>query len=144
MSAPSLLDTFHAKYEEFAADLLESFPELKTGIDEALAIERGDRGTVYTATVLKIRKGIPNVSLTMTPGQVLPGVNISQDLWDSAGEVTKKAIHEYVSILNLCVAFQDGIADSFSKEWMDKMMNDAKESMSKLDFDSISKTFFNQ
>lgn len=142
MSAPSLLDTFHAKYEEFAADLLESFPELKTGIDEALAIERGDRGTVYTATVLKIRKGIPNVSLTTTPGQVLPGVNISQDLWDSAGEVTKKAIHEYVSILNLCVAFQDGIADSFSKEWMDKMMNDAKESMSKLDFDSISKTFF--
>jgi len=142
MSVPNLLETFHAKYEEFAADLSESFPELKTEITEALAIERGDRATVYTATVLTIRKGVPNVSLSTTPGQVLPGVTISQDLWDSASDTTKKAIHEYVSILNLCVAFQDGIADSFSKEWMDKMMNDAKESMSKLDFDSISKTFF--
>ena len=142
MSAPNLLDTFHAKYEEFAADLVETFPELVDEVKEALAIEKSLRPTVYTSKVLTIRKGIPSENLDTTPGVVLPGVNISQELWSSASEKTHKAIQEYVSILNLCVAFQDGLAGSFSKEWIDKMMKDAQESMSKLDFDSISQTFF--
>jgi len=142
MSTPNLLDTFHAKYEEFAADLLQTFPELSEQVKAALAIEKGDRPTVYTAKVLTIRKGLPNENMEKTPGQVLPGVHITQDLWDSVGEKSKKAINEYVSILSLCVAFQEGMAGSFSKEWMDKMMKDAHESMGKLDFESISQTFF--
>ena len=142
MSVPNLLDTFHSKYDEFAADLLQTFPELTEEINLALKVEKMDRPTVYTAKVLTIRKGIPNETLEKTPGLVLPGVTISQELWSSAGEKTKKAVHEYVSILNLCVAFQEGMAGSFSKEWMDKMMKDAQESMGKLDFESISQTFF--
>jgi len=142
MATPNLLDTFHAKYEEFAADLILTFPELTDDVNGALAIDKHDRCTVYTAKVLTIRKGLPSESLDKTPGQVLPGVTISQELWSSVGEKTRKAVHEYTSILNLCVAFNDGVAGSFSKEWMDKMMKDAQESMSNLDFDSISKTFF--
>ena len=142
MSVPNLLDTFHAKYDEFAADLLQTFPELSEEINLALKVEKMDRPVVYTAKVLTIRKGIPNETLEKTPGLVLPGVSITQELWSSAGDKTKKAIHEYVSILNLCVAFQEGMAGSFSKEWMDKMMKDAQESMGKLDFESISQTFF--
>jgi hypothetical protein len=142
MSTPNLLHTFHAKYEEFAADLVQTFPELTAEVEGALAIDKGDRPTVYTAKVLTFRKGIPTHSLDTTPGLVLPGVTITQDLWTSVSEKTQKAIHEYVSILNLCVAFHEGMAGSFSKEWMDKMMKDAQESMSSLDFDSISKTFF--
>jgi len=138
----NLLDTFHAKYEEFATDLLETFPELATSVADARAVEKGDRPTVYAAKVLTIRKGVPVATDTKAPGVVLPGVEITQELWDSVGDKTKKAVHEYISILSLCVAFQDGVAGSFSKEWIDKMMKDAQESMSKLDFDSISDTFF--
>jgi hypothetical protein len=138
----NLLDTFHAKYEEFATDLLETFPELADGVAQSRAVEKGDRPTVYAAKVLTIRKGVPVATDTKAPGVVLPGVEITQELWDSVGDKTKKAVHEYISILSLCVAFQDGVAGSFSKEWIDKMMKDAQESMSKLDFDSISDTFF--
>lgn len=142
MSAANLLDTFHAKYEEFAADLVQTFPELNEEVASALAIEKVRRSIVYTSKVLIVRKGLPTENLDKTPGLVLPGVTITQELWDSVSDKTRKVIHEYVSILNLCVAFQEGMADSFSKEWMDKMMKDAQESMSKIDFDSISKTFF--
>ena len=84
MSAPNLLDTFHAKYEEFAADLLQTFPELTEEINLALKVEKIDRPTVYTAKVLTIRKGIPNETLDKSPGLVLPGVSIygwNQYLW---------------------------------------------------------------
>jgi hypothetical protein len=142
MAQPSLLDTFQSKYEEFARELAATFPELEGAVKAALAIEKADRPTVYTARVLKVKKGLPSSTTEKAPGQVLPGVEVTQELWDQVSDTTKKAVLEYVSILSLCVAFQDGLAGSFSKEWIDKMMKDAQESMNKLDFESISQTFF--
>ena len=98
MSAPNLLDTFHAKYEEFAADLVQTFPELNEEVAAALAIEKVRRSIVYTSKVLIVRKGLPSENLDKTPGLVLPGVTITQELWDSVSDKTRKVIHEYVSI----------------------------------------------
>jgi hypothetical protein len=136
---PDLMQTFHSKYDEFAADLLGTFPELTAQIQAALAIPKEGRQAAYTTTVFT---GSKNLSATVCPGTVLPGVELPVELWEAVSSKTKKAIFEYVSLMNLCVAFTSGDA-SFTKEWAEKMMNNARAAMSGLDFENLSQTFFN-
>lgn len=139
---PDLMNTFHSKYTEFAADLLETFSELSVEIKAALEIPKDERPAKYKESVLPASAGQKSSNLANTPGTVLPGVSIPQEIWDDASKKTKSAVVEYISIMNLCIAFQPGASDNFTKEWAEKMMKDAQASMSKLDFDSISQTFF--
>ncbi len=69
-------------------------------------------------------------------------------LWETAGKRTKNAVTEYMSLLNLCVAFTameegpESAGADFTKEWAERLMRDARASMDKIDFENISKTFF--
>jgi hypothetical protein len=146
MAAPSPLDletTFQTKYEEFATDLLETFPELEEAIRTAVAIEPEDRMAKYKELVFMTTKRMDHKNLEVAPGTVLPGVTLTAALWATAGRKTRMAIHEYVSILNIAVAFGGGAdTEDFTKEWAERMMRDARASMSKIDFDGLSKKFF--
>jgi hypothetical protein len=137
---PDLMETFHSKYNEFASELIETFPELTVELQAAKAIPKSERQAAYTESVFK---GSKNLSAGVCPGTVLPGVELTASLWESVGSKTKTAIFEYVSLMNLCIAFSSGGADStFTKEWAEKMMNNARAAMSGLDFENLSQTFF--
>jgi hypothetical protein len=136
--ASELLPRFHEKYVEFAKDLIKTFPELSTEINAAIELPEEERVANYTKDVLTTAS--VKADQTKTPGKVLPGVEISPELWATAGKKTRAAIYEYISLLNLCMAFQG--SGEFTKEWADNMMRDARASMNKLDFDSISKLIF--
>jgi hypothetical protein len=78
-----------------------------------------------------------------TPGKILPGVTISDEMWKTTGKKSRIAIFEYLSILNLCVAFQSGAdGETFTKEWADRVMREARAAMSHIDFDKLSEKFF--
>lgn len=141
---------FQAKYEEFAADLLESFPEMAPQIRGALAIPAAERVATYKTAVFPTARSASARKPDVCPGTLLPGVIMSAELWETTGSRTKKAILEYLSLLNLSVAFLsmgegegagEGAAE-FTKDWAEQMMRDARASMSKIDFDNLSKTFF--
>jgi hypothetical protein len=135
--------TFQTKYEEFATDLLETFPELEAAIRSAIAIEPEDRMFKYKEAVFMTTKRMDHKNLEIAPSVVLPGVSLTPALWNAAGKKTRMAIHEYLSILNIAVAFGGGAdTDDFTKEWAERMMRDARASMSKIDFDGLSKKFF--
>lgn len=140
---------FQAKYEEFAADLLESFPELTPQIRGALAIPTTERVASYKTAVFPTARSVSARTPDMCPGILLPGVVMPPSIWEITGVRTKKAIVEYLSLLNLSVAFLSmseegagGAGTEFTKDWAEQMMRDARASMSKIDFDNLSKTFF--
>jgi hypothetical protein len=143
MSADTLVEMFKTKYEEFAADLLDTFPELAEPIGKALELSTEDRVANYRVEVFSMTQGLSSSNVSKTPGTVLPGVTLSFDLWETIGKKSKQAIYEYISILNLSVAFQGGAdTEGFTKEWAERVMRDARASMSNIDFEKLSQKFF--
>jgi hypothetical protein len=144
---PKMSETFQTKYEEFAADLLGSFPELQAAISTALAIPAAERMAAYRSTVFAANRTVSKKDIEKCPGLLLPGVEMPAALWETAGKRTKTAVLEYLTVLNLSVALssmEEGSEGSseFTKEWMENMMREARASMDKIDFENISKTFF--
>ena len=127
-------NTFNAKYEEFCVDLLGACPELKGNIEKAKSLTNTQRFEIYKAKIFK------NHELTHN---VLPGVTISESIWNSFSEKTVQAIREYNSILDLCVIYLTGETEGVSQEWIEKMMKEWKDKMEKVDFNSMSEKFFN-
>ena len=144
-AAPKMDAMFQTKYEEFANDLIETFPELKVQIEGALAIPQAERVTAYKESVFQFTREKTTKDLEKSPGPILPGVTMPDSLWETAGKRTKVAVIEYLSLLNLCVAFagpNDVGGEEFTKEWAERLMREARASMSKIDFESISSSFF--
>lgn len=143
MSSSTLSEMFNKKYEEFATDLVQTFPELSADVAIALKLTPADRVSSYKEAVFASTKGLSSVDAKTNPGTVLPGVTVTDSLWESVGNKTRVAIYEYIAVLNLNVAFlgQDD-ADGFTKEWAEKMMRDARASMDSIDFEKLSEKFF--
>ena len=134
---------FGKKYEEFAADLLETYPELKANLEVALMLSEEERITKYRAEVFPHTRNLTQASMEKTPARILPGVDISDEMWKTTGKKSRTAVFEYVSILNLCIAFQSGAdGETFTKEWADRVMREARAAMNKIDFDKLSEKFF--
>jgi hypothetical protein len=128
---------FQSKYTEFIADLKETFPELATELAAAEAIPAEQRRDQYIKHVLKVH--LKPDTILLSPGTVLPGVTISNDLWSCVSTKTCKAIYDYLSLLDLCSAFDD--KSGLGKEAAEKMMNDWKEKLSGVDFAGLSEKF---
>ncbi len=144
MSSPAdtspLQATFQKKYGEFAAELRETFPELATDLDAAVAIPEGERVTAYAEKVMRAH------APSGCPGPVLPGVTLTEELWGSCGEGTQKAVYDYLSILDLCALYEKGMeggTEGFSKEWADRVMREWRTRLDRVDFDGLAKKFMN-
>jgi uncharacterized protein YgfB (UPF0149 family) len=143
MSAPSVEAIFQAKYEEFAAALKDTFPELAAAVDGALALSMAERQARYKAEVLP-SGGRPTRPATECPGPVLPGVILTQTIWDSVSESTKATIAQYLTILSFSFVMAEGTdgidmdSDAF-KGWADKFMGEWRNKMNRTDFDSFAK-----
>jgi hypothetical protein len=143
MSSSTLNEMFNKKYEEFASDLVETFPELTADVSVALKLTSADRISAYKESVFSSTKGLSSIDAKTNPGTVLPGVTVTDALWESIGNKSRVAIYEYIAVLNLNVAFLgEEDTDGFTKEWAEKMMRDARASMDKIDFEKLSEKFF--
>jgi hypothetical protein len=147
MNTAETSDMFGKKYDEFAADLLETYPELKAELAAAVAIPAEDRLARYKAEVFATTRNLTQKEIAKTPGMILPGVTLTPAIWETTGKKSRMAVFEYISILNLCVAFHgsaDGSpdAEAFTKDWADRVMREDRASMSNIDFDKLSEKFF--
>lgn len=145
----SLLATFLKKYSEFAADLRGTFPELEKDLVAAEGLSKEERVATYTKEVLT--KHTPPSESFPCPGVVLPGVVITDALWSSVGKTTKKAVYDYLSILDLSAMYvqftgkEEGEggegADGFTREWAEKTMRDWRSRLDRVDFEGLAEKF---
>ena len=130
--------TFEKKYAEFIVDLRETFPELKEALDAAAVLP--DAMHLYTTTVFG--KHSPLSDGLVCPGIILPGVTITEDLWATVSDGTKRAVYDYLSILDLSALYSGGLGDAgMSKEWAENVMKNWRSRMDKIDFDSLGEKF---
>lgn len=134
---------FQTKYNEFVDDLLAALPEYTAQLQVAKALDDKARLSRFQEEV-KIVNTFGNstdTDNTRNPGRVLPGVEISDAVWATLSENTRKAIWEYVHILSICCFMEAGFSEGSKPTWMDDAMKDMKEKLESVDFQNIISKF---
>jgi hypothetical protein len=138
------VSVFNTKYNEFVEDLLGTLPEYTSQIQGAQALDDKMRLSRFQEEV-KVGNTFGETTETDTaknPKVVLPGVEISDDVWASLSDNSQKAIWEYVRVLSICCFMEAGFSeDSKPPAWMDDAMNNMKEKLEGIDFQDIIKKF---
>lgn len=132
---------FNKKYTEFCDDLVGACPEYSADIEIAKELSPDERERAYKNEVLK--KVTRN--LTVNPGRVLPNVTIKDAVWTALSDASKKAVLEYLRILDISCVFMSidlsGADAGVSQEWVDSIMRDMRSRMDRLDFKSMADKF---
>ena len=133
---------FNKKYTEFCDDLAGACPEYSTDIQIAKDLSADERVRAYRAEVL--RKKSRNQAVN--PGRVLPNVTIKDPVWAALSAASKKAIMEYLALLDvscvlLAVDLSGGQNESFSQDWVDETMREWRTKMDRVDFKSMTEKF---
>lgn len=140
---------FQAKYEEFAASLLEVYPELSKEIKAALTLSPDERISKYKTAILPAG-GRPAKPAEECPGEILPGVVISESMWNSESEGTKKAMNQFLSLLTFSFLMKEGVPDSEGTDtfggpafeaWANSFMDDFRGKFNRAEFDSFTSRF---
>lgn len=137
---PSL---FQTKYDEFAKELLETFPEQTGAIRAALALTPSERIEQFQAYV----KMTDASSNTLNPGVLLPGVVLTDSVWSTLTPPNKGAVCDYVRLLSMCCFLEGFSAGSEGSEgatapaWMGGVMEDLKTKLEGVDFEGLFKKF---
>jgi hypothetical protein len=140
MSAPTDSDIFDKKYDEFANELKDVFPECLSAIQAALNLSKEDRKSQFQSQVLPSCS--PSRNPNSRPEFLLPGVSISDTLWSSLSDSSKHAIQEYLTLLSFCLMMQGhSKSDGWTSEWATKMMDDMKTKMKDVDFSGFAEKF---
>jgi hypothetical protein len=136
---------FQTKYNEFVEDLLGALPEYTSQIQAAKLLSENDRLIRYQQDIKVVNTlgGGDSEDFSKNPGIVLPGVEITDSVWGSLSDNTKKAIWEYVRIISICCFMEAGFGggDSKTPAWMDDAMNEMKKKLEGVDFQNIIKKF---
>lgn len=137
----SLDEVFAKKYDEFCDDLLGAIPELTDAIENSKKLSPEERIAQFKEQVLPNTGPLRNASTC--PGFVLPGVEITEQLWSSLSDSTKTAIQQYLTVLSFCCLYnihKDTKPDEAGmKDWAEKFLKEWKDKLSGLDFEKISK-----
>lgn len=141
MSGPSMNDIFNTKYEEFARDLESACPELQAQLAAALSLSVDERKKQFSSVVLPFCS--PKRDTATKPGFVLPGVAMTDEIWNSLSVRNMKVIQEYLTLLSFSVLVDSGKQGDLSggewtAEWAKSMMDDMKDKMKNVDFAGIS------
>jgi hypothetical protein len=141
MEEPTATETsvFQTKYNEFVEDLLGALPEYALQIQASRSLDDKTKLNRFQEEV-KVGNTLgadDTNEHNKNPGKVLPGVEISDTVWASLSEQTRKAIWEYVRILSICCFMEAGFSESSKPDWMDDAMNDMKKKLEGFDFQSI-------
>jgi hypothetical protein len=137
-----LVQVFQEKYSEFCQKLSEVLPELATQIQVATGFSAEERLDKFSETI------VPNCSPTRdaskNPGEILPGVILTDALWESLGSGTQKAIQEYLTMMTMCCIYtksREGFdaEGNPTAEWTAQFLETWKSKMSSMDFEGMSK-----
>ncbi len=134
---------FQKKYDEFCVDLLGACPELTSFIQTAKNLSTEQRLKRFKDEVLPV-SGNPQRNPKVCPGLVLPGVQISEGIWNELSEHSQTAIQEYLTILTMCCLMEtntnftdlSGQADFFAG-----FLNQMGERLKSADFKAVSEKF---
>jgi hypothetical protein len=135
MASTSDVDIFNSKYEEFANDLKQTFPELISFIDSSFALSEQERKIQFREQVLPFCS--PKRGAKGVPECVLPGVKMTHELWSSISDSSKDAIQEYLTILSFCLMMQSSNFSEnqdWNSEYAKKVMDDMASKMKDIDF----------
>ncbi len=139
--APTSESIFNAKYEEFAANLRDVFPELTIEIDAALALTPAERIAQFRQQVLPIA-GDYKRDQSANPGPILPNISLTDELWGSISENSQKHIQEYITLLAFSLVLDgDTPFSEDAKEAFEEFTKTWKDRMSKIDFSSFTEKF---
>jgi hypothetical protein len=141
----NLGSVFQSKYEEFAGELILTFPELTEAINVAKrlsAVERLDR---FMTDVVPHTP--PTRDPAVRPAALLPGVILTDALWDELSPSTHSTIQEYLTLLTVCALFESGKAgkDNIFGEgadastFMDDFLKTWKTKLDGMDFENMAK-----
>jgi len=133
---PETSSVFQTKYEEFAKELLATFPELADLLRTALVLTPAERLQQFQSSV-KV-----TADPTVNCGTVLPGVTLTDAVWASLSPSNQKVIWEYVRLLTMCCFLEgfgsDGAEGAApSKSFIDSVMGDWKTKLGKMDFEGL-------
>jgi hypothetical protein len=134
---PESPSVFQTKYEEFAKELLETFPELASAIQASLTLTHTERLTRFQAEVR------PSADSTQSIGALLPGVILPAATWATLSASNQKVIWEYVRLLSMC-CFLEGFGspdETHTKSWMEDIMGSWKDKLGSLDMEGLFKKF---
>ena len=134
---------FQKKYDEFVEDLMGALPEYTQDIIKARQLVTKERLERFQSEVkFNNTMGGGNAEeFQHNPNTVLPGVIISDRVWGTLSDNTKKAIWEHVRVLSICCFMEAGFGQDNKPSWMDDAMSAAMEEMKKklesVDFQSL-------
>ena len=133
---------FQKKYDEFVEDLLGALPEYTAQIHASKELDSSVRLKRFQDQV-KTSLGGDSDEFQKNPGTILPEVVLSDQVWSSLSDNTKKAIWEHLRILSICSFMEgsDGTDGHETPSWMDEAMNEMKKKLEGVDFQNIIKKF---
>ncbi len=141
---PSLREVFNKNYSEFAAALMDTFPELAAPLAAALELPESDRWTRFQAEVLPAMADVQGRN--KAPTKLLPGVQLPDGEWDGLSPNNRKAILEYLGLMCSCVLFEmpdthTGQNWDGASKWFEGMMGSWKDKMAGFDFKGMTEKF---
>lgn len=140
MAQSQPVSIFCTKYMEFADDLSGALPELEAHIQAAKTLSDAEKLSAFQSKVLP-NCGPLRDQMTC-PGEVLPGVVISDALWTSLSHTSQRAIQEHLTLLSFCVHYESIQGDSDGpalNQFTETFLKSWKDQMNKVDFESMSK-----
>jgi hypothetical protein len=140
--AESSTSVFETKYTEFVEDVLGALPEYTAAIQAAKALDHKTRLARFQEEV-KVTNTLAGSTedVQKNPGTILPGVKLTDAVWATLSENTKKAIWEHVRIISICCFMEAGFGGDSKPSWMDDAMKEMKAKMESTDFQDIIKKF---
>ena len=140
--AESSTSVFEAKYNEFVEDVLGALPEYTAQIQAAKELDHKTRLARFQEEV-KVTNTLAGSTedVQTNPGTILPGVTLTDAVWATLSENTKKAIWEHVRIVSICCFMEAGFGGDSKPSWMEDAMKDMKEKLESTDFQDIIKKF---
>ena len=145
---------FENKYNEFVKELLETFPELSSNISTAHKLNHADKIAQFRPIFDNLQKssgagtaatGEGNTNYTATnPVTLLPGVQLTDALWNSLSDGSKSAIWEHIRVISTCYLMETGF--SFGEgnaipSWISDNMDEIKKKFESVDFGSYIEKF---
>lgn len=133
---------FESKYNEFVEDVLGALPEYTAEIQVAKALDHKTRLSRFQEEV-KVRNTLAGSTedVHTNPGTILPGVTLTNAIWATLSDHTKKAIWEHVRIVSICCFMEAGFGGDSKPSWMDDAMDEMKKKLESADFQDIIKKF---
>lgn len=133
---------FQVKYDEFVDDALGALPEYEVALRAAKALDEKTRLERFQSEV-QVQLGWES-SEKKNPGAILPGVLLSDAVWNQLSDTSQQAIQEHLRILSVCCFMETGVSGDAEAEkpaWMEDMMKEMKEKLESLDMDALFKKF---